>query len=168
MSQEREGKGLPLSAIHINLKDRSVTFEAQDHPVAKLTFTSEGVIFFPQPQAEAQSAALPTQQPESAEQPKPVILSGKLKTQPKAGKPDRQGRPTAYARFSAHVEGEQGPHDYLATFHRHTAKIALGLTKDSSVTAQGYVHPSGEPKRLDTFSVINLLKYPGQPEKPQG
>ncbi len=89
-----------------------------------------------------------------------MTLSGKLKAKPKEGKPDRSGKPTAYARFSAHVEGEKEPHDFLATFHRHTTKIALTLSKDSQITVDGYPHPGNSEKRLDTFSVINIIQYP--------
>lgn len=44
--------------------------------------------------------------------------------------------------FAAHVEGEQGPHDLIASFHRHTARIALGLGRDGQITVEAYAHPS--------------------------
>jgi len=56
---------------------------------------------------------------------------------------------------------------YLATFHRHTAAIALGLARNDQVTVEGYLHPASDPsgKRLDTFSVIAIHSYPGKPER---
>jgi hypothetical protein len=56
---------------------------------------------------------------------------------------------------------------YSATFHKHTAKIALALDADAAVTVQGYPHESDDPgsRRMDTLSVINLLDYPGRPPK---
>jgi hypothetical protein len=91
------------------------------------------------------------------EREKTITLTGKLKSQPKPGKPDRSGKPTAYADFAAHVEGEKAAHYYVATFHRHTKDIALKLPKEAQITVNDY------PQRKDTFSVVNVVDYPGKP-----
>ncbi len=175
--------------MHISFQERSITFEANDVPVARLRFAADGVVLYraltPQhPTAELPSALESLADPpphlagaeESPAGPQPerektVTLSGRLKSTPKEGRPDRSGRPTAWARFAAHVEGEAEPHQYLATFHRHTASTALALKAGAPITAEGYARPAGDPagKRLDTFSVFRLLAYPGKPDRaPQG
>src|SRR5205809_507993 len=95
----------------------------------------------------------------------PLTLTGRLKTQPRDGRPDAKGNPTAWARLAVHEEGRDDAHLYSATFHRHTARIALSLTKDAQVTVQGYAHTSDDPRRMDTLSVVNLVAYPGKPDK---
>jgi hypothetical protein len=61
------------------------------------------------------------------------------------------------------VDGEEQAHDYIATFHRHTRGIAAKLPKEAQITVTGYPHPSQSPKRKDTFSVVNIVEYPGKP-----
>lgn len=176
MPKEQEEQPLTITAIHINLKEGSIIFEAEDQAGAKQTLAAEGVIFHqPLPelkQVQQPTASLPPtpeapQQTESAAKEKEprVTLTGRLKNKPREGRPDRSGNPTAYARFAAHVEGEDRPHDYIATFHRHTTNIVLSLPKDAQITVDGYPHPSNSEKRLDTFSVINIVNYPGKPKK---
>jgi hypothetical protein len=97
------------------------------------------------------------------EREKTITLSGKLKSKPQPGKNDRSNNPTAYANFAAHVEGEKAAHDYVATFHRHTRGIALKLPVEAQITVTDYPHPSDTPKRKDTFSVVNIVDYPGKP-----
>jgi hypothetical protein len=134
----------------------------------------EGVIFFPSQlqtlpaSTESVPQVIESVSPASAsdaakEREKTITLSGKLKSQPKPGKPDRSGKPTAYADFAAHVTGEETAHDYVATFHRHTRQIALTLAKEAQITVNGYPHPSSSEKRKDTFSVVNIVEYPGRP-----
>lgn len=171
MSKEQEGRAIALTAIQIDLANRSITFEAEHKPVARLSLGPEGIIFeaLSMPASAAPSPELPSSQEASPskEKEKTVILTGKLKAKPKEGKPDRRGRPTAYARLAAHEEGQEDPHLYLATFHRHTTKIALSLAKDAQLTVEGYPHLSGDPsgKRMDTLSVINIVQYPGKLQK---
>lgn len=173
MPKEQEGQGVPLTSIHINLTDRSIEFESEQGAVARLTFASSGVIFFhPGPQTIDQgpeviaSPELPGI-PETSEKERTMTLSGKLLTKPKEGRKDRSNKPTSYARFAAHEEGEESAHIFLATFHRHTARIALGLPRGAQVTVEGYPHPSDNPKRMDTFSVVNIPHYPGRPARTQ-
>jgi len=96
-----------------------------------------------------------------------ITVTGRLKTEPREGRPDSRGNPTAWARLTAHEEGREDAHLYSATFHRHTAKIALGLEREAQITVQGYAHLSEDPgaKRLDTISVVNILNYSGKPAK---
>jgi hypothetical protein len=169
MSKKQEGDRIPVTKIQIDLASRTIIFEGDGQPLARLTLAAEGVIFF-QPGldlGEISSPEVPVEsEPKSSKENNPTqTLTGRLKNQPRGGKPDRSGRPTAYARFAAHLENEDEAHDYIATFHRHTAKIALNLAKDAQITVEGYPHPSASEKRLETFSVINLRNYPGMPKK---
>ncbi len=162
MSETEEGDdnwGLPVTNVRINLLDRSVELESLDGTVATLRFPAFGTIYF-QGKPPADEGAPP--EPEDGEKPKTVVLTGRLKAKPKEGRADRSGNPTAYARFSAHVEGEREAHDYIATFHRHTAAVALGLPSSAKITVEGYPHPSSSSNRLDSFSVINILNRPNK------
>jgi hypothetical protein len=174
MAKEAEGIGIPFTDIHINLQDQTITLKKEDEVVATLVFAGKlpaaGVIFFPGQQQALpdnpfdQDAETPVSPATPAkEREKTITLSGKLKSQPKPGKPDRSGKPTAFADFAAHVEGEEKAHDYVATFHRHTRDIAAKLPKEAQITVTGYPHPSNTPKRKDTFSVVNIVAYPGKP-----
>ncbi len=177
MAGETEPTGIPFTDIHINLTDQTITLKKEEEVVATLVFEGKlpaaGVIFFgSQPQGlldspfdeEPEPPVSPTSPSDAAkEREKTITLSGKLKSQPKPGKSDRSGKPTAYADFAAHVEGEKGAHDYVATFHRHTRRIALTLPKEAQITVNGYPHPNSSPRRKDTFSVVNIVEYPGKP-----
>jgi hypothetical protein len=177
-----EGIGISFTDIHINLTEQTITLKKEDAVVATLIFEgrlpAEGVIFFPSqgqplPVTTEATSAVPEALPQAIEPVSPaspakerektITLSGKLKSQPKPGKPDRSGKPTAFADFAAHVDGEEKAHDYIATFHRHTRDIAAKLPKEAPITVIGYPHPSHSPKRKDTFSVVNIVDYPGKP-----
>jgi hypothetical protein len=176
MAKEDEA-GIRFTDIHINLADQSITLKKEEEVVATLIFEGKlpasGVIFFgnqPQPlldspfDEEPEMPVSPASPSDAAkEREKTVTLSGKLKSQPKPGKADRSGKPTAYADFAAHVEGEKDAHYYIATFHRHTRGIALKLPKEAQITVSGYPHTSNSARRKNTFSVVNILEYPGKP-----
>jgi hypothetical protein len=174
MPVERESHRTTLSGIRVDLKDRSVTFETENKPVAKIAIAPEGVVFEIL-RADAAPSVPPSIAREEApaasrsEREKTVSLTGRLKSQPKEGKADSRGNPTAWARLAVHEEGREDAHLYLATFHRHTAPIALTLPREVQITVEGYPHPSSDPAgtRLDTLSVIKLVNYPGKPEKPK-
>jgi hypothetical protein len=174
MAKEGEGAGIPFTDIHINLADQTITLKKEEEVVATLVFAGKlpasGVIFFgnQKPALEdspftedAETPVSPTSPAKEKE--KPITLSGKLKSLPKPGKPDRSGKPTAFADFAAHVDGEDKAHDFVATFHRHTRDIAAKLSTEAQITVTGYPHPSNTPKRKDTFSVVNIVEYPGKP-----
>jgi hypothetical protein len=181
MAKEVEPTGIPFTDIHINLTDQTITLKKDEEVVATLVFEGKlpaaGVIFFgSKPHALLDSpfdeeveipvspAPLSGSLPAAAkEREKTITLTGKLKSQPKLGKLDRSGKPTAYAEFAAHVEGEKAAHSFVATFHRHTREIALKLPTEAPITVTGYPHPSTTPKRKDTFSVVNIVDYPGKP-----
>jgi hypothetical protein len=174
MAREAEGTGIPFTDIHINLTDQTITLKKENEVVATLVFAgklpTEGIIFLgnqtpallESPFDEAVETPVSPASP-AKEREKTITLSGKLKSLPKPGKLDRSGKPTAYADFAAHVEGEKGAHDYVATFHRHTRQIALTLPKEAPITVNGYPHSSNSPRRKDTFSVVNIVEYPGKP-----
>lgn len=97
-----------------------------------------------------------------------LVLPGRLQTRPLEGRPDSRGKPTAWARFLAHVEGADNALLLSATFHHRTREVALQLADGDPITAQGYLHPSRDPERLSTFSVFHLINYPGKPLKNPG
>jgi len=183
MPKEGEGVGIPFTDIHINLTAQTITLKKDEEVVATLVFAgklpAEGVIFFGNHQhalldspfaedspfdEETDAPVSPAPSSDTAkEKEKPVTLSGKLKSQPKPGRNDRSGKPTAYADFAAHVEGEEKAHYYKATFHRHTRDIALKLPAEAQITVFGYPHPRNSPKSTDTFSVVNIVDYLGKP-----
>jgi hypothetical protein len=177
-SDAAEGVGISFTDIHINLTNQTIILKKEDAVVATLIFAGKlpaaGVIFFPNrgQTLPASTESIPqviepvSPAPRSdaaKEKEKTITLSGKLKSQPKPGKPDRSGKPTAYADFAAHVDGEEKAHYYVATFHRHTRDIAAKLPTEAPITVTGYPHPSKSPKRKDTFSVVNIVAYPGKP-----
>jgi|SRR5919106_1516080 hypothetical protein len=179
MATERQ-EGIPFTDIHINLRDQTITLTKEDEVVATVVFAgkvpAEGVIFLgsqphtlldspfdEEPETPVSPTSPATTSDAAKEREKTITLSGKLKSQPKAGKPDRSGKPTAYADFAAHVDGEEQAHDFVATFHRHTKDIVLKLPKEAQITVTGYPHPSNSAKRKDTFSVVNIVAYPGKP-----
>lgn len=159
MEREQEGPSQLVTGIHLNLVERTLTFDVEGEAAVSLRLASYGFTL----ESPARSASTPAEVLDEAQ--KTVTLSGRLVNAPRSGRPDRSGNPTAYARFAAHVEGEEQAHDYVCTFHRHTAPIALRLHKDDQVLIEGYPHPSSGARRLDTFSVINLINYPGMPRQ---
>lgn len=173
MPKEGKPEGIPLTAIHIDLEQRSLTLETDQRPAVRLTFSLRGILcelLTPPADSPGSPASLITERavdrlisPTPEKEPT-VTLTGRLKSQPRAGRPDARGNPTAWARFAAHDEATDALKLYSVTFHRHTAKIALGLERNAQVTVQGYAHPSNDPagKRLDTLSVINIVSYPGK------
>lgn len=163
-----------VKTINIDLVERSITFEAGESVGARLKLTDKGVLLeilrhspITERSVERLVASDVPEGNSTAERIRPVTVTGRLKSQPREGRPDSQGRPTAWARLAVHEEGHQDARLYSATFHRHTAGIALSLPKDAQITVRGYAHPSGDPtgKRLDTFSVINIVNYSGKPTR---
>jgi hypothetical protein len=170
MELEKENAPLLLSSVYIDLQERSITFTA-DEQATKLVLISSGILYQQLPGAAITARSVEklvgefeeegSDDPISEREPT-VTLSGKLKSKPRQGRADGRGNPTAWARFAGHEEGRKEAHFYLATFHRHTADIALSLPVDAALTVQGYVHPSPQPGRLDTLSVVNIVRYPGK------
>jgi hypothetical protein len=174
MSSEVERTGIPFTDIHINLTDQTITLKKEDEVVATLVFEGKmpaaAVIFFgSQPHAlldspfdeEAETPVSPTSAGKERE--KTATLTGKLKSKPQPGRNDTSEKPTAYADFAAHVEGEEQAHYYKATFHRRTRDIALKLPVEAQITVFGYPHPRNSSRSTDTFSVVNIVDYPGKP-----
>ena len=103
MPTEREG--IPLTAIHLNLADQSITLEAQDQTVATITF-STGTIYFQTATVPTEHTQEPPALPSSSESREKDLatLTGKLKTKPKEGRPDGKGHPTTWARLAHLLE----------------------------------------------------------------
>jgi hypothetical protein len=178
MSIERQPKDLRLTGIHIDLVDHIVTLEAQDGRRAKLSFghpTSLSEAHARPPAASDTPAELvddgqqgwpeaDSAPQESREKQQTVVVSGRLRTQPKAGRTDRQGRPTAWARLAVQDEGADQAHLFSATFYRASTAIALGLPRGAEVTVEGYPRAGdAATKRLDTLAVLVMHQYPGKP-----
>lgn len=162
MAQPEGERRLPVTDIHIDLVERSVTLRARDRLLGKVVFERSGDIFFEPPAP----LPVPERAADTKEKPGTVVLTGKLKSEPRPGKPDRRGNPTAWAAFAAHDEAADETHVYIASFHRHVTSIALAaLNAGDQITAEGYPHIYNDPNRKDTFSVINLLNYPGKPRR---
>jgi hypothetical protein len=172
-----EMERIPLTGIYVDIPGKSVILASAEGIVGSVRLAPEGVVFeaprSPTLPATTSVAELPAEvasvqeQEGTPEREKPLTLQGKLKSRPRPGRPDARGNPTAWARFAAHEEDEEGAHMYSTTFHRQTVEIALGLEKDMPVTVQGFPHLQDDPSstRMDTLSVINLLDYPGKPRK---
>ena len=167
--------GKRITGVFVDLETNSAIISHHDEVLGMFKLAPEGLIFhagtYDAADLHETRPMLPepgvTEAARTDEREKPVTLQGRLKSKPKQGRPDRTGKPTAWARFAAHEEGQEQAHMYSTTFHRHTADMALGLEKGNQLTVQGYPHESDDPegKRMDTLSVINLLDYPGKPEK---
>src|SRR4051812_42856415 len=70
----------------------------------------------PLPDAQDQaSEAAPTRK----EKTPATVIPGRLKNQPKEGRPDSNGKPTAWAHFLGHLEGVDGAVLISASFHNH-------------------------------------------------
>jgi len=182
MAIERQPKDIRLTGIHIDLLDHIVTLEAQDGRKAKLSFAQPTTLFqrsIPPTEPDTadelvddsdsswpESDAAPQ---ESREKQRTVVLLGRLQTKPKAGRPDRQGRPTAWARLAVEEEDAGQAHLYSATFYRASTAIAVALPRGAQVTLEGYPRAGdAAKKRLDTLSVIALHEYPGKPTTSAG
>ena len=181
MAGEIEPTGIPFTDIHINLAEQTIILKKEDEVVATLVFEGKlpaaGVIFLgsrqqdlldspfaEEPEIPVSPAAPTTTSEATKEKEKTITLTGKLKSKPKPGKHnDRSGNPTAYADFATHVEGEEKAHYYKATFHRYTRGIALKLPAEAQITVTGYPHSRKSDKSTDTFSVMNIVDYPGKP-----
>jgi hypothetical protein len=145
----------------MDLQELSVVLEGEDGRV--ITF-HPGLLLqkLLSPASPELTPAEPAEEKEST-----ITLSGRLKSIPKEGRVDGSGFPTAWARFAAHEAGVNQAHMYLATFHRHSREIALGLKIDAPIIVEGYPHTSTEPGKTDTLSVVHIIDYPGKPKNPR-
>jgi hypothetical protein len=164
MAQESEP--VPLKSINIDVVEGTIILEGTDGRAIRFTpmealqqLLNKANTPLPAPSQEPETTA------ESKETTGTITVSGKLKTQPKEGSPDRRGRPTATARLAYHQEGHKDAQFYFCTFHGGTRDIALTLPVESPISVLGYARPAKEEGRLDEFSVMRILKYPGQQPK---
>jgi hypothetical protein len=101
---------LHLRSIHVDLQERSITFEAEDATATRLVLTPQGILYQllgASPIAERMTDRLiseadpePSAGPDSTaakQKNSSVVLTGKLKTEPKPGRNDAQGHATAWA-----------------------------------------------------------------------
>jgi hypothetical protein len=123
----------------------------------------------PEPASEAAAEPAPTN-PEtpvasSKKRENQYLLTGRLKSKPVEGKPDGRGRPTAYARFAAHLDGSEEAWMLSTSFLAATRRIALELASNDLVTLEGYVNKNPDPEKMDRYNVFRFLNYPGKPPR---
>jgi hypothetical protein len=174
MRSEHEGASIPLSAIHIDLRARSISFEADDRTLARLHFRGETVLFEGPPRAlTAPPAAPPPPEPAARadtggapEQEGPITLVAKLVTRPKFARAEPDAVPTATATVAVQEEGHADPHLYRATFPLHTEHIVRRLRPNSHLILEGYPSASVNPRRpLESFAVTDIIAHPGKPAR---
>jgi hypothetical protein len=154
-----------LRALHLDLQELTLTLETIDQTTITLSLTATGVATQLDTPASANDRDQPTAErsDEDASSGKNLAtITGKLKSQPREGRSDGAGNPTAWAKLAAHEEGRDEAHMYSATFHRHTVALALRLEKEMIVTVKGYVRESADPTRMDGLSVFGVINYPGK------
>jgi hypothetical protein len=149
---------LMLRSIHIDVVAGTIVFENEDRTTVSFTI-----------QRDSRQEASPPPQPEQAPVPAPaapkpqtVTVTGRIKSEPRNGRPDGQGNATTWCKLAAHSDDRDGAHMLSCTFHRHTAKIALQFEEGDQVTVSGYLRESDDPNRMDSFSVFALVNYPGK------
>jgi hypothetical protein len=175
MTNEHDGANIPLTAIHIDLQERLISFQAEDQTLARLHFGGEAVLFegpprvpselpAPASSSEPAPAALPTT---PTEHEGPVTLVAKLVTRPKFARGERDGVPTATATVAVQEEGRADPHLYRATFPPHTDRIVRRLRPESHLILEGYPSASTNPRQpLESFAVTTIVAHPGKPARP--
>jgi hypothetical protein len=154
-----------LRTLQFDLQAMTVTLETVDRATITLQLTEAGVVTSVQAAAPTEDAVFPASDPSADQTSAGKILAtitGKLKSRPRQGRPDANGNPTAWAKLAAHEDGLVEARMYSATFHRHTAALALSLDKDTTVTVRGYVRRSSDPGRMDGLSVFGIVHYPGK------
>src|SRR5947209_5639456 len=107
MSKEREveqQKPTLLTGIHLDLPTRTITLSSAEQVVVTFRLAPEGLVFTSTDMPSSLPPAKAPAPPDSslAEKDKPQTLQGRLKSKPKQGRPDRNDKPTAWARFAAH------------------------------------------------------------------
>lgn len=175
---DQEPDPLKLRSIKLDFEKKRVQIELTDATALRFDFTPQGILaeWLQPPTITTARAVEQLVEPAEAEavaddkeKTPPVTLTGRLKAQPRPGRPDGNDRPTAWAMLAVHEEGNPTAKMYSTTFHRHTRAIALSLEANARITASGYVHPNEDPdrpNRSDSFRVFNLVDYPGKPAKP--
>lgn len=169
MSEDRGG-GVQidvLRALRIDFYAGTITLESADGTTVEFKVVRESMMSIePSPGNEVPSAAqhdVPTSGPVADTAPtgsstqKTVRLVGKLKSTPRAGRPDGKGRPTAWAKLAVHEDGRDGARMFSTTFHGSTTNKALALLTDTIVIVEGYLRLSDDPKRMDAFSAFNVI-----------
>jgi hypothetical protein len=164
-----------LRSIKLDLEKRYLQVESTDATILRLSLTPQGIAWeLLQPPTittarvvehlvETAEGEAPTPTPaDSKEKPTVYTYTGKLKGQVREGRPDASGRKTSWGRLAVHEEGQEQARMLSATFTRHTANLALTLPTDAQITAQGYIRPSEDPTRMDSYYIFNLVNYPGK------
>src|SRR5438270_514408 len=102
----QEGEPVPLKSVHLNLEQWILTLEGSDGRAIRFSPVEAWHLLLFQAQTPPPARENePEQTPDSTEKPGTIVISGKLKTQPRFGSPDSRGRPTATARLAYHQEG---------------------------------------------------------------
>jgi hypothetical protein len=169
-----------LRSIKLDLEKRYLQVESSDATILRLSLTPQGIaweLLQPPTITTARAVDKLADATDEADQAETSTLgkektptqtfTGKVKGQVREGRPDSSGKKTAWARVAVHEEDQEQAKMLSVTFHRHTANLALALPAEAQITAQGYLRPSEDPTRMDSFYVFNLVNYPGKTSKSQ-
>src|SRR5947209_7274227 len=159
-----------LRSIKLDLEKRYLQIESTDATAVRLTLSPQGIVWeLIQPPLQSPTIttartvdrlveATEPEAPAEAQEKEPIqTFTGKIKGQVREGRPDRSGKKTAWARVAVHEEGNDQARMLSCSFHRHTANLALTLPADAQITAQGYLRPSEDASRMDSFHIFNLV-----------
>jgi hypothetical protein len=171
--KEQQPNPQRLKSIKLDLEKRYLQIESSDATALHLSLTPEGIRWeLLQPPtittARAVDQLVETAEREVApagegkEKNPTVTLTGRIKGQVREGRPARDGKKTAWGLVAVHEEGSEQAKMVSATFYRHTANAALSLPADAEITAAGYLTPSEDPTKKDSFKVFNLINYTGK------
>src|SRR5438105_1102657 len=114
--QQPEVSFSKLRLIQLDLKQRSILIVAEDYSATRLTLLAEGISYetfsaattpVTQSISERSVEKLTSEAQPAMEKEPTVTLTGRLKTQPKEGRPDTKGNPTSWARLAVHEEGRE-------------------------------------------------------------
>lgn len=163
---EKEQQARKVTAIHIDLIERSVAIEIAGDEAPRVV-VEDGVFAI----AAAALASVGTKETTATEtggapeNETTVVLSGQLRATAKEGRPDRHGKATAWAPFVGKTDDEEIPRHYSATFYRNAAPIVLSLEQGAPLTVRGFVRPDTNPEKNNRPSVVSVLDYPGKPQR---
>jgi hypothetical protein len=162
-----------IKTIVIEPREGTLSLVNENEDIIKFVMTPEGIRY-----SYLQAGALTdrsvekamgqiemeTPQQEDKEKTPVSTFTGKLKGDVKPGRVDSRGNPTSWGKIAVHEEGRDTAKMLSATFHRHTAELALRFKDQDLLTIQGYLRENSDPARMDLISVFNVVDYPGKPK----
>jgi hypothetical protein len=121
----------------------------------------------PEPATAVPAVSIPPETPAASAKKRDnqFLLTGRLKTKPRDGKPDGSGKPTAWARFAAHLDGREEAWMLSTSFLRAKRAVALGLESGEQITVEGYVNKNPDPEKMDRYNVFRFINYRGKTQR---